>query len=375
MNFVRQVPALLLAALFFVTTPLEAAERLYLSSTDDKSLIAYQVDGKTGALKKEFSVPLPGRGGPLAFSPDKKYIYAALFGVPKLGNVVVTLKRRKGSVPKIVRQSKIAARTCYIRPDKTGCFLFAAHYGTGEVTVYQIKNGLCTDKLVDREKTEKTAHSLELDRSGRFAYVPHTRPNKVYQFHFDSKTGQLTANKKATVQGPDENHNYHQPRHFLPHPKLYIGFTSNERGGGLSAWRMDKKDGSLSLAQTLSTLAKNHEGKSAAADLRISPNGRFVYVSNRDLAKLKPGVLGKDSIAAFSLDFKTGLLKAQGRVPSGRFPRSFCINGDGQFLYAACQKSHDIYSYKINQKNGQLTFLKKYKTGKTPIWVMTAQRP
>ncbi|MDF1666491.1 MAG: beta-propeller fold lactonase family protein [Planctomycetota bacterium] len=372
---IPRISVIVVAMLLLGTAHSEATERLYLSSTDDKALIAYKIDAKTGALKKEFSVALGGRGGPLAFSPDKKFIYAALFAVPKLGNVVVTLRRRKGKPPKIVKSAKIAARTCYIRPDKSGRFLLAAHYGTGEVTIYKIDKGLCTNEMVDREKTEKTAHSVEFDRSGRFAYVPHTRPNKVYQFHFDAKTGQLTAGTKPFAQGPDLSHNYHQPRHFLPHPTLDLGFTSNEKGGGLSAWKMDGKDGSLSLVQTLSTLAKNHEGKSAAADLKISPNGRFVYVSNRDLAPLKPGTLGKDSIAAFSIDPTTGALKAQGRCSAGRFPRSFCINTDGLFLYAACQKSHDIYAYKINQESGQITFMKKYKTGKTPIWVMTASRP
>lgn len=366
----------LFAAIFLTLTgQVEAKERLYLSSTDDRALIAYQVNETTGGLKEEFRVSLPGRGGPLAFSPDKTYIYAALFGVKGMGNAVVTLRRRKGQPPEIVKTAKIAARTCYIRTDKSGQFLLAAHYGTGEVTIYKIEKGLCSDTLSHREKTEKTAHCLEFDRSGRFAYVPHTRPNKVYQFQFDPKRGRLIPSKKAFAKGPDEDHNYHQPRHFLPHPSLDLALTSNERGGGLSVWGLDKKSGALTLKQTLSSLAKDYQGKSAAADLKLSAKGDVIYVSNRDTRKLKEGSPGKDSIAVFSLDLKTGKIKAQGRVASGRFPRSFCLSLKGSFLYAACQKSHDIYAYKVSKETGKLSFLKKYKTGRTPIWVMTAERP
>ena len=233
-----------------------------------------------------------------------------------------------------------------------------------------MKNGRCTGTLVADMKTEKTAHCIEFDPSGQFAFVPHTKPNKVYQFRWNDKTGQLSPNTPAFVVGPDENHNYHQPRHYAHYPRLKVAYTSNEKGGGITAWSFDPKSGTLSKMQTLATLAPTFKGQSAGADIHITPDGRFAYVSNRDLVKKGSKKSPKDTLAAFSLNPKTGRMKLIGHFPTAHFPRTFCIDLQGRFVYAAGQKSDELYAYRIDQKTGALTLLKTYKTGRVPIWAM-----
>jgi 6-phosphogluconolactonase len=152
-----------------------------------------------------------------------------------------------------------------------------------------------------------------------------------------------------------------------------MAFTSNERGGGISSWNFDTSKGTLTLKQTLSTLPPDFDGNSAAADINITPDGRFAYVSNRDVTKREDGQPSQDTLAGFSIDQKTGDMKLIGYFPTARFPRAFCIDVSGKFLFAAGQQSAELFAYSINQKTGALKHTGTYKTGGSPIWVMCAE--
>ena len=194
--------------------------------------------------------------------------------------------------------------------------------------------------------------------------MPHTAPNKVYQYKFDSSTGKLTHLKTPWVLGPDEEHQYHQPRHIAFHPILDMAYTSNERGGGISGYQLNVRTGQLTRKQTLSSLPKGYTGSSAAADIKITPNGKFVFISNRDSEKREQHA---DSIAAFAIDNR-GKLTRVGTYPTVWFPRSISIDRTGTFLIAAGHRSGTIAAYRINPTTGSLTHLKTYDVGDGTIW-------
>ena len=350
-----------------------ATQLLYLASQNDKTIVAYEIDAQSGKLKPRSRFNLPGNPGPLAFSPDGAFIYAAMTGLEGEQAGVATLARGQDGSLTLKGTATLASRAPYIRTSKDGKLLLAAHYGVGDVTVNRITNGICTSELLDQKTTEKTAHCIELDPSGRFVFVPHTSPNKVYQFVLDAKTGKLTPNNPPFAVGPDKDHRYHEPRHYVHSPKLNVAYTSNENGGGITAWKFDPQQGTLTKMQTLSTLPKDFDGQSAAADIHITPNGRFVYVSNRDVTKRGEGAAMHDSLAGFSIDPESGKLKRIGHFPTNHFPRSFCIDLTGKFVYAAGQLSSDLFAYRIDQKSGKLKQLATYETGAVPIWVMCGE--
>ncbi len=346
---------------------------LYLASTADKTIVAYSIDDDSGLLAKEFSVDLPGNGGAMAFSPDTKFVYASVTGLKGNAAGVATFRRSKDGTLKLLDTATITSRPPYIQVDPSGGYLLAAHYGAGDVTMYRIVDGIATSKLLAHIKTEKTAHCIELDRSGRYVYVPHTAPNKLYQFILDTKAGTLTPNSPPFVEGPDKDHRYHEPRHYKHHPKLPFGYTSNENGGGITSWAFDKKTGRLTRKATLSTLPPGHTNSSHAADIQITPNGRFAYVSNRCSAELKDGQKPDDTLCAVAIDSKTGDMKVVGHYATGYHPRATCIDLEGKFFFACGQRSDDLHTYRINRKTGELEPIKVYKTGGTPIWVMCAE--
>ena len=346
---------------------------LYLASTPDKNIVAYAIDDDSGLLSQKFEVALPGNGGAMAFSPDYKYVYAAMTGLEGNAAGVATFRRNRKGRLKLLGTSKITTRAPYIQVDKSGKFQLAAHYGAGDVTMYRITDGVCTGELLDHHKTARTAHCIEVDPSGQYVFVPHTAPNRVYQFRLDRKAGKLIPNDPPFVDGPDKGHKYHEPRHYAHHPTLNMAYTSNENGGGITSWKFSPKTGRLTRKDTLSTLPPNYDGSSAAADIQITPDGRFAYVSNRDVTKRKKGEAMQDTLTGVAINRKTGAMKIVGHYRTGFHPRATCIDLEGKFFFAAGQRSDDLHTYRINRKTGALEPIKVYKTGGTPIWVMCAE--
>ncbi|MBM4075327.1 MAG: lactonase family protein, partial [Planctomycetes bacterium] len=77
-----------------------------------------------------------------------------------------------------------------------------------------------------------------------------------------------------------------------------------------------------------------------------------------------------DSLAGFSLDEKTGVMKSIGIFPTAHFPRSFCISLSGKYVYSVGQKSSTLFAYKLDPTTGQLGHLFTIDVGKTPSWAM-----
>lgn len=344
----------------------------YLASANESRIDIYSI-GNGGELTLNTHVDLPGNCGPLAISPDGTRVYAAMNtrqkGKPAVAEVATLHRSDDGSL-RFLGKAGMSGRSPYLKVDNTGNVLLSSHYGEGEVTSWEIKDGSYTGKQLDRHTTAPRAHSVELDPSGKFAYVPHTSPNAVFQFRLDPQTGKLTPLNPPSVAGPDADHNYHEPRHYAHHPSLDMAYTSNERGGGISAWEFDSTTGQLKLVQTLSTLPPDFTGNSAAADIHITPDGRFVYVSNRDVGKYENPADARDTLAGFAIDSQTGRLELIGYFPTISFPRSFCIDPSGRFVYAAGQRSNNLAAYRIDAKTGALNRIATYDCGAGPIWVM-----
>lgn len=210
------------------------------------------------------------------------------------------------------------------------------------------------------------AHAIETDASNRFILVPHIAPggaldgpNAIFQFHFDANTGRLRPNNPATVSppGPDG------PRHICFHPTLNVVYSSNEQGCGVTAYHFDPAGGTLRPFQTVSTLPSDFTGRNTCSQIRITPNGRFLYAPNR----------GHNSIAGFAIDAGTGQLTAIGHTPTEPVPRAFNLDPQGRFLFSSGLESGRLASYRIGAETGQLEPLEIYDIGRQPMWVLCVE--
>jgi 6-phosphogluconolactonase len=365
-----------LIALLGLATSAAADSFLFLAAAKDSDLVSYRIDPQSGALSEHMRLKLPGVGGAMSLTRDGEMLYAHAHikaeGEKQAKPHIVSIKNNRGKLEQL-HLAPVSFRSPAFHVDNTGRAILASNFG-GAIGVWKIdEKRRCTGESTYDEQTVHYAHSIMTDPTNRFAYSPHTKANVIYHYAFDSEARSLTPLNPATTPGPDKDHHYHEPRHYAHHPTLAMGFTANERGGGISSWKQDPQTGKLTLQETLSTLHPDWEGKSsfAGADIHITPDGRFVYVSNRDGRRdLEEGQPHGDSLAGFAIDPQTGKLKLVGLFLTERFPRSFCVDPSGHFLFAANEFSHTLTSFRIHQETGALKRIGNIKTGKTPIWVL-----
>lgn len=286
--------------------------------------------------------------------PNGRVMFVALRAARLLVNYVVD--QEKGTLVRL-SETALAEGPPYLFLDNTCSFLLSSYYGSGHVGVHSMSGpGILADQPLQMLPTAIRAHSIQTDRSNRFAFVPHTNPtNAIFQFRFDEQTGQLTPNDPPKIQPATPE----GPRHFAFHPTRDLLYSINENGSTISAYRFDPESGTLSSFQAISTLPEGFDREdNTTAEIKIAPNGRFLYGSNR----------GHDSLALFAIG-NDGRLTAKGHYPTEATPRFFELDPSGRFAYAVGQGSGRLASYRIDAETGALTPLEQHEVGESPLWI------
>jgi 6-phosphogluconolactonase len=330
---------------------------VYIAISGEGRIARFSMDEFSGELTPGEDVALSGRPAYTAIDPSGQFMYVArkenycitTFSIDTASGDLTEL----GTIP-------IDADPAYISTDATGRWLFSASYFNGYVGVHPIgPDGVAANPPVEWLNTGMRAHCIHADPSNQFVFVPHIfredAPNAIFQFHFDAATGALTPNNpdRCAPKGPDG------PRHFRFHPTKNIIYVSNEQGCSVTVYAMDPNAGTLSPLQTISTPPEGWVGDNKCSQIRLTPDGRFLYAPNR----------GHDSIAEFSIDPDTGLLTALGRAVAEKIPRAFEIDPAGRFLLSAGHASGRLAVYSIDRIAGGLTRIATHELGAVPMWV------
>lgn len=308
------------------------------------------------------AVPGPAKPGgslPLALSPDKKFLYAGLRNEPY--SVVTFGRDDKTGKLTLVGPGPLADSMAYIATDHTGKFLLSASYGGNKVTVNPIGANHIAEAQQQIIATEPNAHCIIPDPSNH--YVLHTSlgGDVIYQDKFDARTGKLTPNDPPTVAVKAKA----GPRHLVFSPNHKFVYLVDELDAAIYVFPWDAKTGTLKKeVQVTSALppdfaGKNPSGKPWAADIHLTPDGKFLYTSERT----------SSTLAAFRVDPATGMLTAIDSYPTEKQPRGFNIDPSGRYLLSVGQLSNSMTSYAIDNSSGKLTPLQQYPVGKNPNWV------
>jgi 6-phosphogluconolactonase len=351
---------MLSAILLLVVTGVIRAETFaYVSQAKDKKIAVYKVEPATGALKHVADADCEGEPAALVANPARTALFASLRPEGKL--MASRIDPRTGTLAHL-NTIDAGIDPAHLSTDKTGSFLLAAYYVAAKVTVHAIEeSGELRPEPVQSIPTAEKAHAILLDRDNRYAFVPHTGPNAIFQFAFDAKTGKLTPGSPARLTTPENT----GPRHIVFHPSLDVAYVSNEQGGSVTAYRFDKTSGSLAAQQTVSTLPSGFSERNACAEIKIHPAGKFLHVSNR----------GHDSIARFLIDGATGRLTVQGQTATEKTPRSFDLDPGGDRLYVCGEAANRIAAYRVDLESGELTPMATIAVGNTPWWIAIVELP
>lgn len=348
--------------------PRDAEQRLYLAAGGQ--LTVFDVNKESGALSRLQKLDLQG-AGPFTFAPNRKLMYAAavMAGEKENEQAIATLQIEKGGKLKLIHRAKVQQRPGYLMTDNNGEFLAGNHYGPGMATIWKI-DPVYRGDTVQELTLEKKAHSTVFSPDNHWLLVPATGPNKVFINHFTAQVGTSEPHDPPYAHGPSGEDEARQPRHLIFHPNLSIAYTTNERERpGVGVWQWDTEKGTLTPIQNIVTQPEGFNGRISTADLHLTPDARYLYVSNRDVSDRR-SAHGEDSMVGFSVDPQKGHLKLIGHFPCERIPRSFTIDKLGRYLYVAGQGDARLGAYRI-EESGALKKIRQYEVGKGPIWVET----
>jgi 6-phosphogluconolactonase len=293
----------------------------------------------------------------LAIHPAGNLLYAVserneVDGRPGGAVLALAIDGATGYLRLINQQSSRGADPCHLVVDRTGKNVLVANYGGGSIVSLPIEpdGRLGSSSAFIQHKGKGSdpsrqdgphAHSINLDRSGRFAVVADLGLDRVFIYRFDSAKGTLEANDPPFAEVAPKS----GPRHFAFAPDGRFGYVISELANTVTAFEYDSARGSLKPIQRISTLPASFEGKSFTAEVQVHPSGKFVYGTNR----------GHDSIVILAVDLSTGKLRAVGFVPTqGRNPRNFAIDPTGAYLLAENGDSGTIVVFRIDAETGAL---------------------
>jgi 6-phosphogluconolactonase len=327
-----------------------------------------------GALAPLANTDAGGQVMPMAVSKDKRFLFV---GMPSKPFAVQTfsIDKTNGAL-KSLSKAPLPDSMCFISLDHTGHYLLGASYDGNLVSVNQVgADGRVSEAPLQVVSAGRNMHAVRVDESNKFAYASSLGTDELYQFRFDDKSGKLTANSPATIaQKPGAG-----PRHFITSSDNRFVYAVSEMSGAVTSYALDAKTGALSEVSSVPGLPADAQLKQGfrrgtngpdgkprdtshdywSADLHLTPNGKFLFASERT----------SSTLARFGVDQATGKLTYLGSTPTEKGPRAFTIDPKGRFLVATGEPSETISVYPINQASGELGEGKKYAAGKGANWV------
>lgn len=359
-DFMRYLIPIMVGAMLSNTAPRTKADEplVFISafvSGDKGAIHAYRLEPETGRLKQVHRTTEVENPFFIVVSKDQKFLYsihAKSFGGKEPEQVAAyALEGRTGRLKLLNRQSTRGSASCYLDIDATGRTVLVANYSTGNVASLPVKEDGSLGEAasfiqhvgssVDPARQKGPyAHCIVVSPDNRFAFAADLGLDQVLGYRLDPKAAKLSPNQPPFVKTPPGA----GPRHLTFHPDGKHVYVINELKNSVTLFDYVSESGTLSVRQTISTLPADFDGTSHCADLKITPNGQFLYGTNR----------GHDSIAAYRLG-DDGRLTLIGIEPSlGKGPQNLVITADGKLLLCANMPGNNVAVFRIDAQTGGL---------------------
>jgi len=322
-------------------------------------IFVYRFDPTSGALtllSKTAGLPNPSF---LTVDPGRRYLLAVsetgdYLGQPGGAVSSYRINSETGGLTLINSQPTHGASPCYVSVDPSGRWVFVANYSGGSVTVLPLgEDGRLGEPtaLVQHNGSSINQNRQEAPHAHSIQRAPGSQTlvlaadlglDKILLYDLDPAKGSLAPHAVPSLAlKPGAG-----PRHFTFHPTAPYVYVANELDSSVTAFHYDAPNAAFQEIQTLSLLPPDFQGENGSADIHITPDGKFLYASNR----------GHDSLAIFSIDAASGQLTSLGHQPSGgKTPRNFAIDPSGTYLLAANQDSGSIVTFRIDKATGKLS--------------------
>lgn len=320
----------------------------YTNSCDNKGIYVYDFDSNTGDFVFKNATEKVINPSYLALSNDQKIVYSVNENGAESTVSSFQFDSSSGKLTELNKQKAQGADPCYIINDDKN--VIVANYSGGNIAVFgKNTNGSLTEAKQVLQHNGKGIHPRQ---GSAHVHMVYFSPDKkyvlsndlgtdavaIYEYHHNAGTEILKL--KSTVAVPSGS----GPRHLTFSNDGKFVYLLQELNGALSVFSF--VNGQLHKIQETTILAKDYKGSFTGADIHISPDGKFLYASNRGEA---------NTISIFKI-LKNGQLQPQSVVSSlGKGPRNFAIDPTGKFLLVAHQYSNDVIVFKRDTVSGAIT--------------------
>jgi len=355
----RSLPLLFLMTL---TSVFASSQRVYIGtytrSGSSAGIYRLELDTATGALSTPQVAAELRDPTFLDLSPDGSILYAGTdYGVGpdgrNVGGVNAYRVQADGGL-KLLCAQPIASpgSPCHVTASPDGKLLVAVQYNAAWVASLPVGSDGAPKEFASltthegqtgpqKDRQDKPhAHSAVFSVDGQHVYVCDLGLDRIKVYHPDPSTGDLLPvgeGRSAPGSGP---------RHSRPSADGRFLYVLNELVGSVDVFALSDGGAKLELIQTISSLPESFKGSNTSAEIRLHPNGRFVYASNR----------GADLISVFARDPQSGRLSVVEQVSSGGgHPRNFTLSPDGAWLLCANRDSDNVVSFRVDPQTGRLS--------------------
>ena len=323
-------------------------------SPKSEGVYVYKFNSADGSSKKISHIKTPNPNF-IAISPNEEFVYAVHESNPQSGKggaiAAFSFNKKTGELKFINKQLTSGDRPCHVEVDKTGKWVFASNYTSGNLSVFPVNadGGLGIAEIIQHtgsskhpvRQKEPHVHGAIISNNNKQLFVTDLGIDKLMVYDFTATTGKLIAAENPFVQSlPGSG-----PRLFTFHPNNKFAYTIEELTGTIVV--STYKNGVLEIKQRISTMKLGDTSFAGSADIHTSPDGKFLYASNRG---------DVNTIAMYSINKKNGKLTLLGHQSTlGKTPRNFSIDPSGKFLLCENQNSDEIVIFKRDENTGLLS--------------------
>ena len=325
------------------------------TGSGSKGIYVYKFNSQTGKASWVSNTDSSTASNPsyLSVTPNGKYVYAVFEdGDQKNGHVAAySFNRATGNLSFINKELSGGDHPCYVSTTNNNKWVAVANYTGGSASVFGVNaDGSLKpnpqvmqhtgSSIVKGRQDKPHVHSVVFSPKQDYLFVSDLGLDKVVTYKFNAGTSSPLQKQGFTATAPGSG-----PRHFTFHPNNKFAYLIEELSGYVTAYQYS--NGKLKSIQRIAAHPKDYKGDIGSADIHVSPDGKFLYASNRG---------DENSIAIYSINAATGKLKLAGFQSSlGKAPRNFMIDPTGNFVLVANQNTDNVVIFKRNKTTGLLT--------------------
>ncbi|WP_163266582.1 lactonase family protein [Chelativorans alearense] len=331
----------------------------YVSCAGSREIRVLRLDPESGKLAPVQELAVSGRVMPMAVSPDRRFLFAALRSEPYCV-ASFGIDQRTGELTHL-GMAPLPLSALFLSVDASGRWLFTTsipeskdrRHSVLSVTPIGPHGFVHAPRQVFR--AEPKIHSILPDPTNRRVFAASCLADQVFCYDFDAITGRMSQGSVSSVRVLPKA----GPRHMAFHPNGLSFYILNETDATLYTFDFDPGSGALTERRIIETAPRDRPlEKLEGADLHLTPDGRFLYASER----------ATSTLSAFALD-AMGLPEPIGTFDTERRPRGFNIDPYGRYLLCAGQESHGLSVYAIDRDTGSLNRIGQYPMGEEPNWI------